>query len=111
MTIDKEEQEERRATLENDARVCEQQKRADGSTLLDQYHSDIGGRFGVTQHESVTGRLSPKPPPLPSTSPWSGAQPEPPPEPSLGVDVNAQQPTGEVFEVEQSIRQAEKSED
>ena len=41
----------------------EQQKQREGSTFLDQYHSDIGGRFKVEERETITGRVSPKPPP------------------------------------------------
>jgi hypothetical protein len=81
-------QAERRTVLENDRRVREQQKPSEASTYLDQYHSDVGGRFSVTEHESVTGRVSPKPPQLPAASPWSGSQPEPPIEPPLGISVS-----------------------
>jgi hypothetical protein len=90
MTLSKQEEEQERIdTMRNDADVRRQQQQAQGgSTFLDQYHSDIGGRFSVTQHETVIGRVSPKPPPLPSTSPWSGAQPEPGIEPSLGFSVD-----------------------
>jgi hypothetical protein len=62
------EQADRREYLRNVKRLREQQ----ASTYRDQYHSDIGGRFAITQHETVTGRESPSPPPLPASSPWSG---------------------------------------
>jgi hypothetical protein len=79
MTSDADEQRERRETLENDLRVREQQ--AKGSTYLDHHHSELGGRFGAVETETVTGRLSPQPPPLPASSPWAGEDPvgiEPP---------------------------------
>src|SRR5262252_4886195 len=79
------EQQERLDNLRNDQSVRQQQ----GSTYLDQYHSDIGGRFGVIEHETVTGRASPAPPPLPASSPWSGAQPEPGPESPTGYRIDA----------------------
>jgi hypothetical protein len=65
------EQQERRETLDNDQRLREQQKQAEASSYLDQYHSDVGGRFKVEEHETITGRVSPKPPPLPASSPWA----------------------------------------
>ena len=55
-------QAERRETLANDLRVREQQKQREGSTFLDQYHSDIGGRFRIEERETITGRASPQPP-------------------------------------------------
>jgi hypothetical protein len=51
------EQQERRETLENDRRVREQQSR--GSTYLDHHHSELGGRFGSIETETITGRPSP----------------------------------------------------
>ena len=88
-----EEEQERRETFENDLRAREQQKqREQGSTFLDQYHSHTGGRFGAIQQESVTGRVSPKPPPLPASSPWSGAQPEPGIEPPTGYAIHQVEP-------------------
>jgi len=85
MTTDQEEQAERRRVLLQDADVRRQQQ--EGSTYLDQYHSEVGGRFSVTQNESVTGRVSPKPPPLPANSPWHGPDPVPD-EPPLGYRVD-----------------------
>jgi hypothetical protein len=73
--------------------VLEQRQREQGSTFFDQYHSDIGGRFGVIQHETVIGRVSPSPPPLPASSPWSGAQPEPGLEPPLGYAIHQVEPS------------------
>jgi hypothetical protein len=49
-----EEMAERRRVLANDARVREQQ-REQGSTYLDQYHSDLGGRYVQIQPENVIG--------------------------------------------------------
>jgi hypothetical protein len=84
-------QSEKFDVMRSDQTVREQrqwQQQREASTYLDQYHSDIGGRFSVTQHETVTGRVSAAPPPLPSTSPWSGSQPEPGIEPPLGYRVD-----------------------
>jgi hypothetical protein len=84
-----EEEQERIETLRNDLAVQRQQKQqSEASTYLEQYHSDVGGRFNVTEHETVIGRVSPKPPPLPAASPWSGSQPEPPIEPPTGYEIN-----------------------
>jgi hypothetical protein len=79
------EQRERRETLENDRRVREQQSR--GSTYLDHHHSELGGRFGAVETETIAGRSSPQPPPLPASSPWSGQSPEPGIEPPLGYAI------------------------
>jgi hypothetical protein len=91
MREDQIDQAERIETLRNDLLVQQQQKqqREQGSTFLDQYHSDIGGRFGVIEHETVIGRASPPPPPLPASSPWSGAQPQPGIEPPTGYRIDA----------------------
>ena len=87
------EQRERRETLENDRRVREQQAR--GSTYLDHHHAELGGRFGAVETETITGRLSPQPPPLPASSPWAGPDMVPP-EPPLGYSVNDLEPSSPV---------------
>jgi hypothetical protein len=88
MREDQIDQAERREVLENDRLAREQQQQREASTYLDQYHSDIGGRFGVIEHETVVGRVSPQLPQLPASSPWSGLQPEPGIEPPLGIEIN-----------------------
>jgi hypothetical protein len=88
-------QSEKLDVMRNDQTVREQrqqQQQREASTFLDQYYSPVGGRFSVTENESVTGRVSPKPPPLPSTSPWSGAQPEPGIEPPIGYAIHQVEP-------------------
>jgi hypothetical protein len=87
------EQQERREVMKQDLDVRRQQReeRAQGSTYLDHHHSELGGRFGVIETETITGRPSPQPPPLPPTSPWSGTDPvgiEPP----LGYEIDAMPP-------------------
>jgi hypothetical protein len=77
---DPESQAERRRVLLNDACVREQ-----SGTYLSHTHSELGGRFAVAEHQIITGVASPKPPPLPASSPWSGAQPQPGPEPPLSA--------------------------
>src|SRR6516162_4701971 len=86
-----EDQEERRRVLLNDARVREQARNGDTGTYLSHTHSELGGRFALTEHQTITGVVSPAPPPLPSTSPWAGPDPVPH-EPPLGYridDLNA----------------------
>jgi hypothetical protein len=98
-----EEELERRATLENDLRVREQQKQREQSgTYLSHTFSEVGGRFAVTEHQTITGVVSPAPPPLPSSSPWSGSSPEPGIEPPLGVEINRLTP----YELEPSISES-----
>jgi hypothetical protein len=85
------EQAERRETLLQDADLRRRQERergSQGSTYLDHHHSELGGRFGAIESESVTGRPSPAPPPLPANSPWSGQNPEPGMEPPLGYRID-----------------------
>jgi hypothetical protein len=83
------EQRERREVLANDRRVREQQ--AKGSTYLDHHHSELGGRFSSVETETVTGRPSSQPPPLPASSPWAGPDMVPP-EPPLGYAVDEMVP-------------------
>ena len=74
-TYDPEDQAERRRVLINDARVRDQSRNGDTGTYLSHTHSELGGRFAVTDHQTITGVVSPAPPPLPSNSPWHGADP------------------------------------
>jgi len=71
----------------DDIPQSEKRRIMQASNYLNQYQSEIGGRFSATQTEIVTGRVSPKVPPLPASSPWSGAQPEPGEEPGLGYPI------------------------
>ena len=87
-TSDQEDQAERRRILLNDARVREQSRNADTGTYLSHTHSELGGRFAVTDHQTITGVVSPAPPPLPSNSPWHGADPVPNERP-LGFRIDA----------------------
>ena len=100
-TSDQEDQAEKRRTLLNDARVREQSRDSDTGTYLSHTHSEVGGRFAVTEHQTITGVVSPAPPPLPANSPWHGSDPVPD-EPPLGYDINAmpdpENPTG-VFSI------------
>jgi hypothetical protein len=90
-------QSDRRKVLENDRQVR--------STYFEHAQSDpdleMGGRFSRVNPSTVTGTApGPEYPRLPS-GPWSegpGGGPEPP----LGIDINAQEPTGEKHEVEAS---------
>jgi hypothetical protein len=94
MLTRQEEEAERIATMRNDASVREQQKRREQSgTYLSHTHSEVGGRFALEEHQTITGVVSPAPPPLPSSSPWSGAQPEPGIEPPLGFENPALEPS------------------
>jgi hypothetical protein len=91
-----ESQEERRRVLLNDARVREQSQNGDTGTYLSHTHSELGGRFALTEHQTITGVVSPAPPPLPANSPWHGRDPVPD-EPPLGYridDLNPESPTG-----------------
>jgi hypothetical protein len=75
MTTESDEQAERRETMLQDAdlrRRQEREEQARGATYLDHYQSDVGGRFVVTERETITGLPSPQPPPLPANSPWAG---------------------------------------
>jgi hypothetical protein len=89
-------QAERRATLENDRAVREQ-----GSTFktfADAFSNEgkESGRFSKLDASATTKRL-------PEGSPWSGVQPGPGKEKPLGFSIDEMQPTGEVFEVRQSL--------
>jgi hypothetical protein len=96
-TYDPESQAERRRILRNDQRVRDQSRNGDTGTYLSHTHSEVGGRFAVTEHQTITGVVSPAPPPLPASSPWSGPDPVPI-EPPLGYRIDAmpelEPPTG-----------------
>jgi hypothetical protein len=85
---DPESQAERRRVLQNDARVREQSRNGDTSSYLDHVEPLLGGRFAVTEHQTITGVVSPSPPPLPTNSPWHGSDPVPD-EPPLGYRIDA----------------------
>ena len=87
-TYDPESQAERRRVLQNDARLREQSRNGDTGTYLSHTHSEVGGRFAVTEHQTITGVISPSPPPLPANSPWHGSDPVPD-EPPLGYRIDA----------------------
>ena len=87
-TYDPEDQNERRRVLLNDARVREQSRNGDSGTYLSHTHSEVGGRFAVTEHQTITGVVSPAPPPLPANSPWHGSDPVPDESP-LGYRIDA----------------------
>jgi hypothetical protein len=60
---------------------------------------DRGGRFAFSgSPTSITGSSPVSYPAQPENSPWR--KDKCPPEPPLGFDINAQEPTGEVFERE-----------
>jgi hypothetical protein len=87
-----ESQAERRRVLLQDADV-----RNRSGTYLSHTHSELGGRFAVTDHQTITGVVSPSPPPLPANSPWHGSDPVPD-EPPLGYRIDEitgfENPTG-----------------
>src|SRR6516165_9193594 len=87
-TSDQEDQDERRRVLRNDARVRDQSRNGDTGTYLSHTRSEVGGRFAVTEHQTITGVVSPAPPPLPANSPWHGSDPVPD-EPPLGYRIDA----------------------
>jgi hypothetical protein len=92
-TSDQEDQAEKRRVLINDACVREQSRNGDTGTYLSHTHSELGGRFALTEHQTITGVVSPAPPPLPVNSPWHGSDPVPD-EPPLGYPIDAM-PTDE----------------
>jgi hypothetical protein len=96
MLTRQEEEQERRATLENDRLVREAEHRrilTEGTTMFQHGQSQADeinqGRFAATGVPHVTGSQPiPKVPQLPESSPWSGAQPEPPTEPPLNYPID-----------------------
>src|SRR6516165_10677810 len=86
---DQEDQAERRRVLLQDAYVrANANRNGDTGTYLSHTHSEVGGRFAVTEHQTITGVVSPAPPPLPANSPWHGSDPVPD-EPPLGYRIYA----------------------
>src|SRR6516164_2392027 len=86
---DQEDQAERRRVLLQDAYVrANANRNGDTGTYLSHTHSEVGGRFAVTEHQTITGVVSPAPPPLPANSPWHGSDPVPD-EPPLGYRIDA----------------------
>jgi len=74
MLQSQEEQEERRATLDNDRRVREQQ----GGTYLSHTHNDLaGGRFAAVGAQTIVGQ-SPNPYPAASAHQRDPVPDEPP---------------------------------
>ena len=77
--------------------TSDQSRNGDTSTYLQHAHSDLGGRFAVTERQTITGVVSPAPPPLQANSPWHGRDPVPD-EPPLGYRIDAmpelESPTG-----------------
>jgi hypothetical protein len=91
MSTESDEQAERRATLLQDVdlrRRQEREQRERGSTYLDHHQSELGGRFGSIETETITGKPSPQPPPLPANSPRAGPDIVPP-EPPTGFEIDA----------------------
>jgi hypothetical protein len=73
------------------------------STLLDHSRAnadlDLGGRFAKLHPTTVTGTTPDHQfPKLPADNPFNQAAAMVPNEPPLGIDINAMEPTGEVFE-------------
>jgi hypothetical protein len=99
-TTYQEEQRERHETLEQDKRLREQQRGATYSSFADAFaDEDRGGRFKAVNKTAVVGATPA--PAYPAGPAWC-ADPTGV-EPALGVDINEMQPTGEVFEVRQSL--------
>jgi hypothetical protein len=92
------EQEERRETLLNDARVREQQRGATLSGFAQAEANIDRGRFTANEKSTVVGAS-----PIPQY-PAAFQQRDPvPDEPALGVDLNALEPCGEPHELKASI--------
>jgi hypothetical protein len=93
-------QDERRRILEEDklARKASTYFAQAQSSLND----DAGGRFGSVTKSSVTGSGPVVYPRLPADAP-SNQLAMTPPEPAIGYDINAQEPTGEWFEIQKSL--------
>jgi hypothetical protein len=92
-----EEMREREETMRQDADWQRQLKEAAKAPAPATMHGfavaeanlDIGRHTAATGKPTVTGsRSTVQYPPLPSSSPWSGAQPQPPIEPPLGVAID-----------------------
>ena len=88
----------RRNVRRNDQRT----RNANESTYADHAHDDAGGRFLKQVPNTVVGS---KPTiDYPRAATWT--QDRLPDELPLGIDVNAQEPVGEMFEVEKCLRTA-----
>jgi hypothetical protein len=87
-------QSEKRATLANDRRV---HKGATYHAFATSEASAVGGRFSSEARQRVVGSASFKYPQLPEGA-WPNQAAAVPPEECLGIDVNAQEPVGEIFE-------------
>jgi hypothetical protein len=88
MTSHSDEQKLKADTFDNDRKVA--------STMFEHAvasaDDDRGGRFAGVNKTVVVGSSPVAYPPLPSSSPWSGAQPEPGPEPPLGYSIDQMYP-------------------
>jgi hypothetical protein len=95
------EQAERRETLQNDARVRQQQQGTTFSQFAQDEANEIGGRFGAHEKSVVVGSApAPDYPPGPT---WcAGDQGV---EPALGYAINDAPVVGELHEVEKSLRE------
>jgi hypothetical protein len=93
MKVDEISQSQRRKVLENDRKIL--------SSYLDHAQAsadaDRGGRFAAIGKTTVTGAGPIQYPRLPLNSPSNQAAMTPQ-EPSLGYDINAMEPTGEIHE-------------
>ena len=89
------EQKERREVLKNDL--------AEPTTFhqLANLDTSPGGRFSPGGYVSGSEAIV-QYPPLPASSPWSGAGPQVPDEEPTGIDINAQEPCGTFAEVQRS---------
>jgi|SRR5215471_13221469 len=89
-------QAERRRIMANDRRATTYHSFAQSSI-----NDERGGRYSaIDDRPAVTGSSPIAYPQLPEGNPW--AKNELPDEPPTGIDINAQDPTGEVFEVKAS---------
>jgi hypothetical protein len=98
---------EKLAALHNDSL---RRREGTSSTLLDHVSNDSGGRYATLGKPAVIGTTpAANYPALPASSPWShdGVGQEPP----LGIEINAMEPVGEVFEVERSLAELAASND
>jgi hypothetical protein len=100
MTTDKEEQDERRQTVLNDARVRAQQGGTTFATFAEAFaDEERGGRFRGQTPQTIVGAEPVTQ--YPAAASWTHDPCGP--EPSLGIDINEMAPTGEAHEVEASI--------
>ena len=95
MLSKQEEQQDRLEVLRNDRLVREQ-----GSTFFAHTHNDVGGRFAAVSSPQVIGSTPNPATQYPAAADWVADQL--PPEPPFPIDISAQEPCGEKFEVERS---------